>query len=285
MNLLKKNELQFQKADNWLGECRRIDSVETLAHGLAHDFNNILSGIMANLNILSLKPDRFTVSQKANVQDTINLVKRCAAIVERFQNLSIRDVPVKSAVDFCKVAKEVFNILEKITDKKIERIIDINEGRFFVFADSNEIHQIFLNLGINAIHAIEAKGVQKGDYIKLSIKPDPVKGPRTVRFSQEQFYQICFEDTGVGMPEEIRKKAFDPLFSTKSNQGNKIQGLGLAMVHDIVVKRHHGHVDIASEVGKGTVFNIFMPKADKTDCTFKKFYSIQHGTQVPLCIK
>lgn len=281
---LKDLEHRFLQVEKQLRQRQRMDSMGTLAQGVAHDFNNILSGIMAYLNILSLTSDNFSHPQKTYVKNIINSVKRGAAVIKQFQTLSSQTVSAKKTIDIYSVAKEVFQLLNETTDKMIEKVLDIEKGRFFIFADMNEIHQIFMNLGTNAVHAIEEKGVEKGDHIRMTVNPSCVKGSDLKRPLPGEFYHICFEDTGSGMPDSVSSKVFDPLFTTKQNVGNKGQGMGLAMVHDIVCKRHNGHIEVVSSMGKGSIFNIFLPKSDETSGPAESQFKIQGGTETILVV-
>ncbi len=268
ISLLEKElillENQFSLVEKQLSQRQRMDSLGTLAQGVAHDFNNILSGIMAYLNILSLTDDNFSPSQKTYIQNIINSVKRGAATVKQFQNLSSQAVFPKENIDIHIVAEEVFFLLEKTTDKLIEKKLDIEKGRVFVCADINEIHQVLMNLATNAVHAIEEKGLKKGDYIRLSVNPKIRKGSELKHLLKGEYHEFLFEDSGTGMSEHVLEKAFDPLFTTKTGPENKGQGLGLAMVKDIITKRNDGHIEVTSAPGRGTVFHIFLPKAEDT---------------------
>jgi signal transduction histidine kinase/CheY-like chemotaxis protein len=275
---LRSFQAQFSLVEKQLRQRQRMDSLGTLAQGVAHDFNNILSGIMAYLNILSLTDDNFSPSQKAYIQNIVNSVKRGAATVKQFQNLSNRTVSPKENIDINTVAQEVFLLLEKTTDKLIEKRLDIEKGRVFVCADINEIHQVFMNLATNAVHAIEAKGLKKGDRIRLSVNA------KTRKRSEREYYEFLFEDTGIGMPEDVLEKAFDPLFTTKTGPENTGQGLGLAMVKDIITKRHEGHIEVDSSLGRGTVFHIFLPKADDACGLEEPPAVIQGGSETILIV-
>lgn len=275
---LRSLEAQFSLVEKQLRQRQRMDSLGTLAQGVAHDFNNILSGIMAYLNLLSLADDNFSPSQKTYVRNIVNSVKRGAATVKQFQNLSNHVVSPKENIDIYTVAQEVFVLLEKTTDKLIEKRLDIEKDRVFVCADINEIHQVFMNLATNAVHAIEAKGLKKGDFIRLSVHAE------TRKSSEREYYEILFEDTGIGMPEHVLEKAFDPLFTTKTGPENTGQGLGLAMVKDIITKRHEGHIEVDSSPGRGTAFHIFLPKADDACGLEEPPAVIQGGTETILIV-
>lgn len=274
----KSLEAQFSLVEKQLRQRQRMDSLGTLAQGVAHDFNNILSGIMAYLNLLSLTNDNFSPSQKTYIQNIVNSVKRGAATVKQFQNLSGRTISPKENIDIYTVAQEVFFLLEETTDKLIEKQLGIEKGRVFVCADVNEIHQVFMNLATNAVQAIEEKGLQKGDYIRLSVKPEISKE------SEGEYYEFLFEDSGIGMAGEVLEKAFDPLFTTKTGPEKNGQGLGLAMVKDIITKRHDGHIHVDSTPGTGTVFHIFLPKAEDTCGLEEPAAVIQGGSETIMVV-
>ncbi|OGR15355.1 MAG: hypothetical protein A2277_19330 [Desulfobacterales bacterium RIFOXYA12_FULL_46_15] len=276
---LKSLENRFSTVEKQLRQRQRMDSLGTLAQGVAHDFNNTLSGIMAYLNILSLTDDNFSPSQKTYIRNIVNSVKRGAATVKQFQNLSSLAVSPKENIDICSVAEEVFFLLEKTTDKLIEKKLDIEKGRVFVCADINEIHQVFMNLATNAVHAIEEKGLKKGDYIRLSVNPETRTGSEYLL--ETGYHELLFEDTGSGMSEEVLEKAFDPLFTTKTGKG---QGLGLAMVKDIITKRHEGRIKVDSTPGRGTVFHILLPKANNVRNPEESRHTIQGGNETILVV-
>lgn len=273
-------EQQFEQVEKQLRQRQRMDSLGTLAQGVAHDFNNILSGIMAYLNILSLTSDNFTPSQKTYVQNIVDAARRGAATIKQFQKLSARTISAKADIDLYTVAREVFYMLEDTTDRMIEKRLEIEKDRYFIHADINEIHQVFMNLGTNAVHAIEAKGVEKGDFIRLTVTPFEEINEEFPEISG-QYYRICFEDTGCGIPAEITDKIFDPLFTTKDEQG---QGLGLAMVNDIIVKRHEGRIRVDSTPGRGTVFEIILPQTDKAARDVEETGYVQGGSETILVV-
>ena len=275
---------QFEEVEKQLRQRQRMDSLGMLALGVAHDFNNILSGIMAYLNILTLTSDNFTASQKKYIRYIINAVRRGAATIKQFQTLSARNQSSRDSVDVHKVAREVFDMLEEITDKMILKKLDIEDNRFFILADVNEIHQVLLNLGTNAIHAIEEKGIQQGDYIRMSLEAVSFTGDDPEIPLAGDFYRIRFEDTGNGIPEDLQEKIFDPLFTTKAGKVNKGQGLGLAMVHDIVTKRHGGQIKVSSKPGKGTVFELYLPVADSAGSDANPEIVIQGGSEKILVV-
>ncbi len=241
----------------------RMDSLGTLAGGIAHDFNNLLAGIMGNLDLLRFgNENRLTSEMQGNIDEAFRACERSAMLIKDIQSLSTGSVAVFTSVDVYSVAREVFAILERTTDRLIEKKIDFDEGRFYVFGKSDQIHQVFLNLGTNAVQAIEEKGVTPGDSITVSAVEYNAGTDDRMGLLPREYIAISFTDTGTGMNDEVRNRAFDPLFSTKQRGTNKGQGLGLAMVYNIVTRGHNGHISIDTAPGFGTTFVMYLPKAD-----------------------
>ena len=119
-----------------------------------------------------------------------------------------------------------------------------------------------MNLGTNSAHAIEERGIKQGDYINISAEEYNAQSEDATGLPAGEYVHILFEDNGLGMPDDIKSKAFDPLFTTKEKGTQKGQGLGLAMVYNIITQKHNGHITIDSVEGKGTTFHIYLPKAD-----------------------
>lgn len=239
----------------------RMDSLGTLAGGIAHDFNNLLVGIMGNLDLLRFNDGNLTDEMKSYIDDAYLSCDRAATLMKNIQSLSTGAVSCDTSFDLYSIAREVFTILERTTDKLIEKKIDFEEGRFFIHGKSDQIHQVFMNLGANAVHAIEEKGIAPGDFIRLTAEEYTVQLGDSLYLTPGEYIKIEFQDTGTGMTEEVRSRAFDPLFSTKRRGAHKGQGLGLAMVYNIVTRNHNGRIEIDSREGAGTIFRIYLPKA------------------------
>ncbi len=241
---------------------QRMDSLGSLAGGIAHDFNNILTGIMGNLDMLRFDLDEFSENHRENILEAYRSSKRAAKLIRDFQVLTSRSHSEMKSIDLHEIASEVFSILERTTDKLITKSIDFPPGRYYVRGNSSQIHQVLLNLGTNAAYAIEQKGVVPGDRISVSAEFASSVPSNKTADPGEPFIHIRFSDTGIGMSDDIKIRAFEPLFTTKNRSVQKGQGLGLAMVYIIVTGNHEGHIDIESTEGAGTTFNIYLPKAE-----------------------
>ena len=264
---------------------QRMDSLGTLVGGIAHDFNNILSGIMGYIDMLNLEADGFTEIQKGYLQNAAKGCDRAADLIRKFQTLSKITLPEKERVDVYEIVKEVFSILKETTDRLIKKKIDLKQGNYYVQADPSEFHQVLMNLGTNAVHAIEERGVKKGDYIKVTAEEYRIEGFDKTGLPEGEYIHIIFKDNGIGMSDEIRKKAFDPLFTTRKKGKKRGQGLGLAIVYNIVTRIHNGYIEIKSKEGKGTTFHIYLPKSQsKKEAKTKEVIGIMGGTETILVV-
>ena len=241
---------------------QRMDSLGTLAGGVAHDFNNLLTGIIGYLDILlNINKDGLSESQKEYIENALKSCLRAADLVKQFQSLSKSTISKKSNIDLYEASTEVFSLLEETTDKLIEKKIDFKPGEFYINADPSELNQVLLNLGTNAVEAIEERGIKHGDNIIIRAKEYSITGKDSTGLTEGEYVHIFFEDNGVGMTDEVRRQAFDPLFTTSDKSTQKGLGLGLAMVYNIVTRSFNGSIDIETVEGKGTTFHIYLPKA------------------------
>lgn len=242
---------------------QRLDSLGILAGGVAHDFNNLLSGIMGYLNVLTLNNDNMTEKQKRYIDNILDSVKRGSSIISQFQQISGGEENRPEPLDIYPVARDVFSILERTTDRLIKKYLDIEPDTFFIRGKADELHQVLMNLATNAVHAIEEKGTTPHDYIRLCAFDSGTPGKATECDAPDEWVVLEFEDSGKGMTEEVRKKAFDPLFTTKSKgPGTPGNGLGLAMVHKIVTRNLGADISVASSPGGGCTFRFHLKKSD-----------------------
>ncbi len=244
---------------------QKMDSIGTLAGGIAHDFNNILAIILGNLEILNARSIKLAPVQKECIKNIMVATRRATDLMVKLQSLSNAEVVEKNSIDLYETAKEVFSLIEETTNRVIEKRLDFKPGQYYVRANPSELHQVMLNLATNSIEAIEEKGTKPGDYIRIGAKEyTAVENDRT-GLPAGQYIHIFFEDTGRGMSDDVKMKAFEPLFTTKTLTDKKGQGLGLAMVYSIVTRENSGHIDIESTEVKGTTFHVYLPKASKQE--------------------
>jgi len=251
----KQTEERFQ-------QIRKMDSFGTMAGGISHDFNNLLMEIMGNLDVLLMESSTLTENQKECLTAALTGCERAAQLVKQIQMLSKGIISRKENIDVYDAVKQVLDELDHKYKRIIETKIKFKKGEFFVKAGKSEINQIFKHLCSNAVDAIMQKknGTENCIIIDASIYYSTNRD--ITGLSPGEYVYISFKDTGTGMSEETKKKAFDPLFTTKGKGSKKGRGLGLAIVYNLVTRSLEGHISVDSNTFRGTTFHIYLPKAD-----------------------
>ena len=281
----KRIDDERQRLEEQLHIRQKIDSLGTLAGGIAHDINNLLAVIMGNIDLVRMSANALTVKHKDYIERAYQSCERAANLIHEIQMFSMGTVSEKSSIDVYSIANDVFKILDSTIDKLIKKTIDFKPEQFYVTANADLIHHVLFNLGTNSVHAIEDRGVKPGDYIRISSEKYTSGKRDKTGLPEGKYIHILFEDNGKGMPEEVKVKAFDPLFTTRRGT-QKGQGLGLAMVYNIVVSNHEGYIDIETAERKGTTFHIYLPEAHKIEKTEKiKDIEVTGGNETVLVIE
>jgi len=257
------------KKDEHLRQAQKMDSVGSLAAGLAHDFNNVIGGVEATMSSIKFSLDMASSVEelKKSLDSDFELVdesvKRGKDIVAQLMALSRRKELPLSPVDLNKMVSDVVSICRNTLPKSI--LIESapwQEGPAMVMAFPTQIEQAILNLCINASHAMtimRKEGDEQRGTLSVSVSPIEVGENITSvvpEAAKGRYWLLSVSDTGVGMTREIMAKIFEPFFTTKEK--GKGTGLGLAMVYNIV-RQHKGFMDIFSEPGLGSTFLVFIP--------------------------
>lgn len=257
---------------------QRMDNLATLVGGIAHDFNNILVGIIGNLSLIEADLDDIPPRLRKHVEESQTSCQRAADLIQQLQHFSSdparesKGQEVSPApVDLAVVAREVFSFLDHTSDKAIRKEVQIPSGQFYVAGSATSLSQVLMNLGTNAVQAIEARerGPRPIDFVRVRATTRPVRevplqlegSTSPPLLANSEIIDLSVEDTGTGVPPAIRDQIFVPFFTTKAKGARKGQGLGLAMVYHIVTQHFHGAISVETELGVGTTFHIFLPPA------------------------
>lgn len=237
-----------------LFRAQRLESIGTLASGIAHDLNNILTPILAVAQLLPLKYPNTYEQDKHLLQILEDSAKRGADVVKQVLSFARGVSGKRMTLQLTHLVREVGKILKQTFPKSIEVCISLPQNLWTVSADSTQIHQVLMNLCVNARDAMPNDGTLSISAENLLIDENYARmhleaktGPYTV---------ITVSDTGVGIPPEIIDRIFEPFFTTK--ELGKGTGLGLSTVIGII-KSHGGFVNVYSEVGSGTHFKVYLP--------------------------
>ncbi|SMC59401.1 His Kinase A (phospho-acceptor) domain-containing protein [Desulfocicer vacuolatum DSM 3385] len=250
---LKEMEKERIKYETRIQQMQKMEAIGSLAGGIAHDFNNILSPMIGYSEMIKEelvdKPEL-----QSNLDEVLKASVRAKNLVAQILSFSRQESEIRQPVAVQKVARECLNLLRSTIPRTIhiESIIDTQCDK--VFGDPTKLHQVMMNLGINAYHAMELTGgtlwvIFEESLVEEGFCPTPDLPPG-------RYGLLVFRDTGEGMDKQILEKIFDPHFTTKSR--GKGSGLGLSVVKSII-EEFKGNIRVQSQKGVGTEFCIYFP--------------------------
>ncbi len=253
---IKKREIEKKELEEQLLQSQKLESIGRLAGGIAHDFNNILTGIMGFAEMLKIKyPDSDSTEGHA-AKIIFSGTERAAELTKQLLGFARGGKYNPVVMNINETLTETIQVSEKIFDKTIKVNLELSEDAKLIEADHSQMTQVFTNLFINAKDAMPNGGTlhlkTENTYI------DPEFKSRYPEFEVGEYVKIMITDSGIGMSKDVRDYIFEPFFTTKG-EGT---GLGLATVYGIV-KNHSGHINVYSEPGYGTTFNIYFPVSEK----------------------
>ena len=253
----KEAEEALQKSQAQLLQAQKMEAVGRLAGGIAHDFNNILVPIIgyADLGMMGLSPQDQLYTDLQRVRKAADRASGLTRQILAFSRQQVLDMRI---LDLNGVLSEFKQLIQRVIGEDIELNTRLTPELYQVKADKVQIEQVLLNLIVNARDAMPQGGKLTIETTNAYLDEEYVK-----RYADAQppghYVELSVNDTGGGMAAETQAQIFEPFFTTKE-QG-KGSGLGLATVFGIV-KQHSGNIWVESEVGIGTTFKIYLPKAE-----------------------
>jgi PAS domain S-box-containing protein len=227
-----------RRLEERLKQSEKMESLGNLAGGIAHDFNNILSAIILCTELAIMNAPKGGEIEE-NLNEVLRAGERASELVKQILTLSHRSEMIRSEVDIQSLLQEVVSLIRPTLAENIELATKIDQNCSLVLANSIQLHQVIMNLIINAKLALEGQGG------KIFVSLEEIEGKIVITIS----------DNGVGIKPENIERIFEPYFTTRDK--NKGTGLGLAVVHGIVVE-HGGTIQVKSKVGVGTEFTIHL---------------------------
>ena len=241
----RKLEGQFLRA-------QRLESIGTLASGIAHDLNNILAPIMMSVNLLQ---EKLTDDRNARLLETLRTgVQRGAEMVKQILSFTRGQEGGRVLINLKHLVSEVSKIMQETFPKNLSIKTAVAGNLWTTVADATQIHQVLMNLCVNARDAMPTGGSLLLEAANLSLDADSPERPAEVQ--PGPFLVVSVSDTGTGIPPELMEKIWEPFFTMKPEGMGT--GLGLSTVQTIV-RNHGGWIRAESEVGKGTRFKVFLP--------------------------
>ena len=243
----KKLEAQLQQA-------QKLESIGTLAGGIAHEFNNILSIIIGNNELVMEELPQWSPARESAEEIRIAGL-RASDVVKQLLVFSRQDDAQKRPVDIGSVVKESLKLIRSSIPTNIDIQLNGSEDILPISGNATQINQVLINLCSNAADAM----LQTGGAIRIDLSNEMIDEGSENGISPlipGSYVKLTVSDTGGGMDKETLERVFEPYFTTK--EFGKGTGIGLSVVHGIV-ERHSGSISVESEIGKGTVFTILLP--------------------------
>jgi PAS domain S-box-containing protein len=246
-------EVIFQER---IRQWQKMEALGTLAGGIAHDLNNLLLPIMINTE-LTLDEGKADAPTSHRLSQVLEAARRGQDMVKQIIAFSQRREQERRAVEIVPVIRESLEFLRVSLPKNIRISERFEAASARAYADPTQIHQVIVNLGSNASHAMR----EKGGVLEVGLavtRLDEASAAQFIDLGPGDYLRLTVKDTGHGMTPDISDRIFEPFYTTKkTGEGT---GMGLAVVHGIV-KSHGGAISVQSEPGKGTTFTILLPRA------------------------
>ncbi len=253
---------------------QKLEAVGTLAGGVAHDINNILTSIWGHAQLLEM---RYSEGPGADsIQGILKGCRRARDLARQILLFSRKQEPESRPVQIDELVDETWKLLRATFPSTIKMKFDVESNLPPIMGEASQLHQVLMNLCTNASHAMGESGgslTVSASRIMDKIGRD---GPMPV-------VQILVADTGSGIPPEVMPRIFEPFFTTKAP--GKGTGLGLSVVHGII-QSHKGSITVDSEIGKGTTFRILFPCIGKSmnQETLEQDRAVRIKTEKPVMI-
>jgi signal transduction histidine kinase/HAMP domain-containing protein len=241
-----------------LRQAQKMESVGQLAAGVAHDFNNMLTVIEGHSGLLLAKPD-LPPELKNSAQAVFFAAERAANLTRQLLMFSRKNIMQSKPLNLREVVGQLSKMLERLLGETITLDFCSPPRLPLVRADAGMIEQVLMNLAVNARDAMPKGGILRIHLLRMDIGEDYARAHAEAR--PGCFVRLRVADTGCGMDPATRSRIFEPFFTTK--EVGKGTGLGLATVYGIV-KQHEGWIELQSEVGQGTTFEVFLPACTET---------------------
>jgi signal transduction histidine kinase/DNA-binding LacI/PurR family transcriptional regulator len=273
---LRDGEEERRQLESMLHQAQKLEAVGQLAGGVAHEFNNILTGIMgfSSIVLMDMKGDD---PRRGLVERILAASRKAADLAQRMLILSQKNTARPSLIDLNAAVESGRASLAALLGEKIALTVEPWKEGLPVLADNARIQQVLTNLAENARDAMTGGGTV---VIRLTAEEITAEG-RPPGFPPGLYARVVFSDTGSGMDELTQARLFEPFFTTKDI--GKGTGLGLAIVWAII-EQHHGAISVTSTPGAGTAFDILLPIQKTPDYAEEPFQPVEslHGTETIL---
>ncbi|MBF0551097.1 MAG: PAS domain S-box protein [Deltaproteobacteria bacterium] len=275
-----RDEESRKKLEAQLRQAQKMEAIGTLAGGIAHDFNNILGSIFGYTQ-LALDDAKSGNASPEFLNEIFKSAKRARDLVQQILVLSRQSTPVNEPIDISLILGEGAKLLRASLPANIAIQSEITTAATTILGDPTQIHQVLINLGTNAAHAM----AERGGTLDISLTDfylDQDSAAGYIHLKPGSYLKLTVSDTGDGIEGCLLDRIFDPFFTTK--EIGKGSGMGLSIVQSIV-KNHGGAISVYSLPGRGSTFNILLPVvSDKPELPDDTIETIPKGTESVLLV-
>jgi PAS domain S-box-containing protein len=254
----KRAEMEMTVLQEQLHQSQKMEALGRLAADIGHDFSNLLSIIKGytNFSLHTLKEDD---PLQGNIKEIQKATERATALVRQLLDFSRHQVMEMKVLDLNTLLRDLDKMLHQVISEDIKLVMRLAEDLGKVKVDPQNIEQVILNLVINARDAMPSGGELFIETANVELDEEYARTHNPTK--PGHYVMLSVSDTGVGMTEEVKERIFEPFFTTKEK--DKGTGLGLSTVYRII-KQNRGNIWVYSKAGKGTTFEICLPRVDKS---------------------
>jgi two-component system cell cycle sensor histidine kinase/response regulator CckA len=254
---LKRSRDREQKLEENLRQAQKMEAIGQLAGGVAHDFNNILSAIMMNCQIMVDERGPGSPKEGDRLDEILGSCDSAVALTRQLLTFSRRGQPERLVIKLGERVAGTKKMLRRLLRESIELNLDLGPEASWIDADPGQIEQLLLNLGLNARDAMPAGGPLDISVHNLEVAAGAEA--EVLELSLGPYVRLSVKDCGVGMTCELQQRIFEPFFTTK--EPGKGTGMGLSTVYGIV-KQHGGAIRVESRPGMGSRFDVYFPRVE-----------------------
>lgn len=250
---------QIAALEEQLRQSQKMAAIGSLAGGIAHDFNNILSAILGFAELARLQIDPGLKKAEHSIGNIIKAGQRAQKLVGQILSITRSTRYELRPVRVGPIISEALNLLKATFPSTIGIRCDINAAHDAIMSDPTQIHQIFMNLCTNSLHAMNKHGGTLRVNLDNAVFESSIMTPWSV-LKPGSYVRLSVTDTGQGILPETMPRIFEPYFTTKKEGVGT--GLGLSIIYGII-KTHQGGIDVRSQPGQGSEFMVFFPVIDQ----------------------
>ncbi len=259
----QKLEKERERLEKQLRHTQKMEAIQTLAGGIAHEFNNLLQGILIGIDVAHFDMSHNN-SLKHPLQHARSFCERAKQMVRQIMTFSRQEEENHQILRITPLVQQTLEQIRKKLPTSIEMELNLEENQHTIWGNSSQIQQVIANLCSNAEYAMR----KQGGRLEVSLHILEMNTSMIQGFGLEKtgpYLQLTISDTGEGLSPEAQERIFDPFFTTKPvGEGS---GLGLSIVHGIM-QNNRGAITVESEVGTGTKFHVFFPLIRSSESSY-----------------